>query len=197
MVNIAIFSSNNGSNIDKIYKYIKDRKLDDENREDSINIKMVFINNRNSFSIKRCKELNIPYLLFNNDYMYSGKLLNKLIFEKIDFIVLCEFLNKIPIDIINSYKNKIINIHPSLLPKYSGEGMYGINIHKLIIKNKENYSGISIHYVNSEYNKGELIFRSRIKVFSTDTPESLSNKIHQLEYKWYPVIIYSICNKKI
>jgi len=193
MINLALFSSGNGSIVENIHKYIDSRKLN-TNRKDSMIIKMVFINNKNAYVIKRCIGLRIPYFVFNEDDMKNGKIFNKLKKEKIDFISLCGYLKLIPKQIVDYYKKRIINIHPSLLPKYGGKGMYGMNVHMKVIDNNEKYSGISIHYVNGGYDDGDIIIRIRQRISMSDTPESLANKIHFLEYKWYPVTIYSLCN---
>lgn len=195
MNRLGIFASGNGSNVENIFKFIKTKKLHDHNRVDSMVIGMVFINNKNAYVVNRCKLLNIPYLIIDDDFMNNGKLLKVLKEQNIDFIILSGFLKKIPDSIINIYNKKIINIHPSLLPKYGGKGMYGMNVHKEVIKNKENYSGISIHYVNEEYDKGDIIYRVRQRISSNETPESLYNKIKILEYKWYPLIIHSLILK--
>ena len=107
-------------------------------------------------------------------------------------IILAGFLKKIPTSYINFFKNKIINIHPSLLPKYGGEGMYGLNIHKKVIENKEVETGISIHYISEEYDSGKIIFQKKIKVDKYDTPEKLEEKIHKLEYEYFPKVIESL-----
>lgn len=195
MVRLGVFASGNGSNVENIFKFIKNKKLDNHHRNDSMMIGMVFTNNKNSYVINRCKHLNIPYFIFDNNFLINGNLLKVLIEQKIDFIVLSGFLKKIPYNIINNYNKRIINIHPSLLPKYSGKGMYGINVHKKVLKNKENYSGISIHYVNSEYDNGDIIYKVRQRISVNDTPESLYNKIRILEHKWFPLIIHSLITK--
>jgi len=99
-----------------------------------------------------------------------------------------------PKDIIDYFPKKIVNLHPALLPKYGGKGMYGMNVHREVIKNKERFSGITIHYVNEKYDKGDIIYKVRKKIMATDTPETLANKIHSLEHKFYPVILYSVSN---
>jgi phosphoribosylglycinamide formyltransferase 1 len=191
MINLALFASGNGSNVEAIYNYIKSRKLNDSTRNDSMDIKMVFVNNKDAYVIKRCIKLNIPYFVFNSEQL-NNVVIDKLIENKIDFIALCEFLNLIPKEIIKKFPKKIVNIHPALLPKYGGKDMCGMRVHTQVIENKETYSGISIHYVNEKYDEGQIIFKVRTTVSSNDNPESLSNKIHSLEHKYYPVIIYSL-----
>lgn len=194
MVEVALFASGNGSNVESIHKYIISRKLDNPNRKDSIRIKMVFINNEKSYVINRCEELNIPYTIIDNNFI-NNKLLSSLKELKIDFIALCGFLKLIPHDVCDEYEKRIINIHPSLLPKYGGKGMYGMNVHRQVIKNKEKYTGISIHYVNGDYDRGEIILKVRNKINKNDTPEIISNKIKKIEHKWYPITIYSLISR--
>lgn len=191
MTNLALFASGNGSNVENIHKYINSRKLNNFDRIDSMNIKMVFTDNKNAYVISRCDRLGIPYYVFDKEEMNNGKLLDKLIDEEIHFIAFCGFLKLLPKEIVDYYDGKLVNIHPSLLPKYGGKGMYGMNVHRKVIENKERYTGISIHYVNDKYDDGDIILKVRERISSTDTPEIIANKVHRLEYKWYPVIIYS------
>jgi phosphoribosylglycinamide formyltransferase-1 len=121
--------------------------------------------------------------------------LKKLLECEIDFIVLAGFLWLMPVEIIRSYPKKIINIHPALLPKYGGKGMYGTNVHKAVIENKENKTGITIHFVNEEYDKGEIIFQGKCEVMPGDTAENVAMKVHQLEYKYFPEIIKLLIEK--
>ena len=195
MKNIAVFVSGNGSNIENIQKYIISRKLSDPDRLDSIQIKMVFTDNKNAYALSRCERLGIPNHIFNMESMNNGELLDKMIDEGIDFVVLSGFLKLVHKDIIEYFDGKIINIHPALLPKYGGQGMYGMNVHRKVMENKESYSGISIHYVNEKYDDGDIVIQQRQKINVGDTPEILANKIHALEYLWYPVVIYSLCSK--
>lgn len=195
MKNIAVFVSGNGSNIENIQKYIKSRKLNNIERSDSIQIKMVFTDNKNAYALVRCKKLGLPYHIFDMEDMNNGNLLDKMIDEDIDFVVLSGFLKLVHKDIIEYFNRKIINIHPSLLPKYGGKDMYGMNVHRKVIENKESFSGISIHYVNEKYDDGDIIMQEKQKINIGDTPEILANQIHLLEYKWYPIVIYSLCSK--
>jgi len=194
MINITLFASGNGSNVEAIFDYIKTRKLDNLSRVDSIQINSVFTNNDNAYVIKRCEKLRIPYFIFDKEELNNGIVLSKLIEIETDFIALCGFLLLMPKDIIDYFPKKIVNLHPALLPKYGGKGMYGMNVHREVIKNKERFSGITIHYVNEKYDKGDIIYKVRKKIMATDTPETLANKIHSLEHKFYPVILYSVSN---
>ena len=195
MTNLGIFASGNGSNIENIQKYINSRKLSNPERSDSLKIKMVFTDNKNAYIITRCERLEIPYHVFTMEDMNNGNLLDKLIEENINFVVLSGFLKLIHKDIIDHYYKRINNIHPSLLPKYGGKGMYGMNVHRKVIENCEKYSGISIHYVNEKYDDGDIVIQQRQKINDGDTAEILANNIHALEYMWYPITIYSLCSK--
>ncbi|MDA3780919.1 MAG: formyltransferase family protein, partial [Bacteroidales bacterium] len=139
---------------------------------------------------------NIPYSVFNKDNFYNSNKITKMLSSyDISFIVLAGFLWLIPENLTSKYHNKIINIHPALLPNYGGKGMYGINVHKAVIANKETESGISIHYVNNKYDEGAIIFQAKCVLEENETPESLAQKIHQLEYKYFPKIIGDEINK--
>ena len=139
---------------------------------------------------------NIPTLIIEKEKFFRGNgYVDELQEMKIDLIVLAGFLWKIPLSLINAFKNRIINIHPALLPKYGGKGLYGNFVHEAVLANKEKESGITIHYVDEIYDHGELIFQSRCPVMENDTPESLAQRIHQLEHKHYPLIIEKLIQK--
>lgn len=182
MIKVAIFASGAGTNAENIIKYFCNNK--------EINISFIFTNNENAGIIKRAEMLKIPVVIFSKeDFHQNDKVLNFLKKENIDFIILAGFLWIVPSLIVKNFKNKIINIHPALLPKYGGKGMYGENVHKKVIENGETESGITIHFVNEKYDDGDIIFQTKCKVEKNDTHESLANKIHKLEYKFYPLII--------
>jgi len=181
MKNIAIFASGSGSNAENIIKHFKAK---------NVHVKLILSNKKDAYVLKRAENHNIPVLVFNRDSFYNtDQVLIILLSLEIDLIVLAGFLWLIPEYLIKAYPNKIINIHPALLPKYGGKGMYGINVHKAVIENKEKESGISIHYVNPVYDDGQIIFQAKCKVKATDTPEELAKKVHQLEYEYFPMII--------
>ncbi len=151
---------------------------------------MFLTNNPNAFVLERAKKLGIKSkVLTKEEFLKTDKILHFLSENDINFIVLAGFLLKIPQNLIKSYSNKIINIHPALLPKYGGKGMYGDNVHKAVVEAGETESGITIHYVNENYDEGKIIFQAKCEVLRTDTYEDVASKIHQLEYEHFPKTI--------
>jgi phosphoribosylglycinamide formyltransferase 1 len=182
MKKIAIFASGSGTNAQAIIEYFKGNK--------KIIIDSIFTNNKNAFVIDRAKKFSIQTYVFTRDDFYnSSKIVDLLKERKVDFIVLAGFLWLIPESLIKSYPERIVNIHPALLPKYGGKGMYGMLVHQSIIDNKEKESGITIHYVNERYDEGNIIFQAKCTVDPSDTADSLAQKIHKLEYLHYPKVI--------
>ncbi len=185
--NIVIFASGSGSNAENIAKYFKNSTC--------VKIKAIFCNKTDAYVLQRAKNMNIDSFLFNKEDFYnSEKVLNKLIEIKPDLIVLAGFLWLIPKNIINEFTNRIINIHPALLPKYGGKGMYGDNVHKADLENKESKTGITIHFVNEKYDDGDIIFQAETLIDDKDTPESIAERVHKLEYKFYTKIIEKLLN---
>jgi len=188
MKQVAIFASGNGTNAEAIIKYFK--------QNDSINIKAVFSNNPNAFVLQRARKHNIETIVFDkNDLYNSNTVIGILQKMDIDFIVLAGFMWLVPQYLTSAYASKIINIHPALLPNYGGKGMYGDRVHQKVIENKEAKSGITIHFVNSKYDEGQIIFQASCDIDINDTPHSLADKIHVLEHKHYPSIIEQTINK--
>jgi len=179
--NIVVFASGSGSNAVKIYEYFSDLK--------NVNIASLYCNNPNAKVLERFKSFNIDTVLFSKNDLKSNTILNSLKKVNPDLIVLAGFLLKIPKNITSFFKNKIINIHPALLPLYGGKGMYGENIHKAVIKNKDKMSGLTIHYVNDKYDDGAIIFQKTIRIEPCETSLSLSKKILDQEHINYPVEI--------
>ncbi len=178
MKKIAIFASGNGTNAKKIIDHFKN--------SDVIKVSLIVCNNPNAGVLKIANEKNIPILLVEkNEFLDSGyiKELNN---YGIDFIVLAGFLWKLPVILIKAFQGKIINIHPALLPSYGGKGMYGNAVHEAVIRAGEKQSGITIHYVDEIYDNGEIIFQATCPVEENDTAESLAQKIHLLEHRYYP-----------
>ena len=187
-VSILIFASGNGSNAENIIKYFQEKYF---------NINWIIItNSANAGVIQKSIKMDIPFLVFDNKDFYENKLLDTIKEINPILIILAGFLLKIPENLIRKFPKKIINIHPSLLPKYGGKGMYGMNVHKEVIKNKEDQSGISIHYVNNQYDDGKIIFQKSTKIIYPSTAEKLAKKIHELEMKYFPEIIEKVINSE-
>jgi phosphoribosylglycinamide formyltransferase-1 len=188
MRNIAIFASGSGSNTENIIKHFSNRN--------TAKVSLVLSNKRQALVLKRAEALNIRTVFFEHREFYiTGKVLRYLALYKIDFIVLAGFLWLVPENILEQYPRRIINIHPALLPAYGGKGMFGEAVHKAVIDNHDKESGITIHYVNKFYDKGDIIFQERCKVDPADTPASLAEKVHALEYRYYPMIIEDLVAK--
>ena len=182
MKNIALFASGNGTNVQRIAEYFAD--------SNEICVKLVVCNKATAYVLERANKLQIESLLIDKDTFYhSDKIVEKLRNLEIDLIVLAGFLWLIPENLIQAFPQKIINIHPALLPKYGGKGMYGMHVHEAVVANKEAYSGISIHYVNQNYDEGDIIFQEKCAISSEDTAEDVAKKVHELEYVHYPKII--------
>lgn len=185
MTNIAILASGSGSNAENIYNYFKDSK--------HIKVALIISNKQDAYVLTRAEKLNIESAVFSkNDFDTTAKVVDILKDKNIDFIVLAGFLLKVPVDIINTYPNRIINIHPALLPKFGGKGMYGDNVHKAVREANETESGITIHYVNENYDEGNIIFQAKCAVSPDDTYEDIAKKVHTLEYTHFPEVIESI-----
>ena len=182
MKKVALFASGSGSNVQNISEYFQSNP--------HVEINLVLSNNPNAYVLERAKKLGIPTHVFTRDTFYNTREVVKILEEaQTDFIVLAGFLWLVPQNLIHAFPNRIINIHPALLPKYGGKGMYGSKVHEAVILNGEKESGITIHYVNKHYDKGSVIFQARCTVNPDDSPESLAKKVHQLEYEHYPKII--------
>lgn len=185
MTNIAIFASGSGSNAENIINYFESN--------DSIAVSTIISNKSDAFVHKRAEKHKIESITFQkSDFSESENVLNYLKSKNIDFIVLAGFLLKIPKNIIENYPNKIINIHPALLPRYGGKGMYGDHVHKAVVDAKEKESGITIHYVDENYDQGNIIFQAKCNIKPTDTYQDVANKVHELEYSFFPTIIEKI-----
>lgn len=182
MKKIAVFASGSGTNAENVCQYFRG--------SNKVSVVLVCTNKKNAFVLERIKKYRVSSFVFSKEDMNGSNLLeDKLNDFKIDFIVLAGFLLKIPEKLVRLFNNKIINLHPSLLPKYGGKGMYGNNVHRLIIKNREKESGITIHFVNDNYDEGDIIFQKKCFLSKKETAHSLSSKIHFLEKKFFPKII--------
>jgi phosphoribosylglycinamide formyltransferase-1 len=185
MNNIAIFASGSGTNAQAIVEHFLAKGANP--------VKLILSNKPDAFVLERANKLNIEKIVFNRDEFYnSDRILAILESYKIDYIILAGFLWLIPVNLLKKYSNRIINIHPALLPKYGGKGMYGMKVHEAVVANKETQSGITIHFVNEEYDRGEIIFQASCSVDPNDTAEMVANKIHTLEYTHFPSIVEKI-----
>lgn len=181
-INIAIFLSGTGSNTINIIEYLKNHKY--------VSISLIVSNNFQSGALKISKQSGIPfYIGSREDFYHSNKIVDVLQAHKVQGIVLAGFLWLIPGNLLKLYPNRIINIHPALLPKYGGKGMYGMKVHEAVKNANEPTTGITIHVVNAEYDKGEILLQERVTILSEDTPEIIAQKVHQLEYEHFPSII--------
>lgn len=181
MKKIVIFASGSGTNAENIIKYFENKAI--------ATVVAIFTNNPNAKVIERANKFQIPIEVFSKEELNKGKILQILLDYAPDLIVLAGFLLKMPESIIKSFPDKIINIHPALLPKYGGKGMYGMNVHKAVVENIEKETGITIHYVNENYDEGNIIFQKKVTVLVSDTPEVVAEKIHELEQQFFPAVI--------
>ena len=183
MKRVAVFASGSGTNFQQICEYFIEKNSD-------IKIELLIVNKKNASVLERAKQLNVKSVYFNREDFYSSeKVVECLLENQIDFIVLAGFLWLVPSNILKNYENKIINIHPALLPKYGGKGMHGHHVHQAVIAAKEQESGITIHYVNEKYDEGNIIFQAKCSITPEDTADSLAEKIHLLEKEHFPKVI--------
>lgn len=181
MTKIAIFASGSGSNAQRIIEYFK--------KSDEIEVSRVFSNVKTAKVLERAQSHQVPTSVFNKEQLKTGGVLDQLRSDGTDYIVLAGFLLLIPPSLLSEFPNKIINIHPSLLPKYGGKGMYGSKVHQSVIDNKELVSGITIHLVNEVYDQGRVLFQKEISVLPQDNVDSLATSIHELEHTFFSKVI--------
>jgi phosphoribosylglycinamide formyltransferase-1 len=184
MKRIVIFASGSGTNAENIIKFF--------NRTKTAKVTQVLSNNEHAKVFDRCKSLNINCFYFNRSEFSKEDTILNLLKSNADYIILAGFLWKVPENIIAAFHHKIINIHPALLPKYGGKGMYGMNVHNAVKENKETETGITIHYVNVNYDEGAIIFQAKTALNENDSPETIAKKIHILEQKHFPKIIEEV-----
>ena len=185
MKNIALFASGNGTNVQRIAEYFAG--------SNDISIKLIVCNKATAYVVERAKKLQIDTLIIDKTMFYQSDEVVKIVQKlEINLIVLAGFLWLIPHNLIKAFPKRIINIHPALLPNYGGKGMYGMHVHNAVVANGEQYSGISIHYVNENYDEGDIIFQKKCVLSSGDTAEDVAQKVHALEYTYYPEIIKQI-----
>jgi phosphoribosylglycinamide formyltransferase 1 len=187
-IRIAVFASGNGSNFQCIAEYFAEKK--------DFDIAVLYSNRPDAYALQRAAALGIPAITFNNEQFYNTSgILNDLHSRNIDWIVLAGFLWLVPEDILREFKNRIVNIHPALLPKHGGKGMYGMRVHEAVISSQEAETGITIHLVNERYDEGQVIFQARCSVLPGETAADIAKKIHQLEQKYFPREIEKLITK--
>jgi phosphoribosylglycinamide formyltransferase-1 len=177
-MNIAILASGSGTNAVKMIEYFKDH--------DSIHIVVVASNNKDAGVITKASDLGVPTIIFNRKSFYETSAVEDMLKERnVDWIVLAGFLWLVPESLLKKFPERIINIHPSLLPKYGGKGMYGGHVHNAVIANGDSESGITIHIIDDKYDRGQILYQAKCKVNPDDTPETLQKRIQQLEYEHF------------
>jgi phosphoribosylglycinamide formyltransferase 1 len=188
-IHIAILASGSGSNAENIFNYFS--------RRNDIEISLILSNKAEAYVHKRAERLCVPSLTMSKqDLENSDKILKVFKNYKIDFVILSGYLMRIPKELILAYPNRIVNIHPALLPKFGGKGMYGDKVHRAVVESGESESGITIHYVNENYDDGAIAFQIKCDISKNDTPEDVASKVHALEYKYYPSIVDKIIKKE-
>lgn len=184
---IALFASGSGTNAENIIKYFSGNEY--------VEVDSLWSNKPDAYALKRARKWNVETFVFTREQFYhSDEIFTILNNRNIDLIVLAGFLWLIPSNLVQHFT--IINIHPALLPKYGGKGMYGMNVHKAVVANGDKESGISIHYVNDKYDEGKLIFQAKCPVLSSDSAEDVAQKVHALEYEHFPVVIEKVLTGK-
>ena len=182
MKKIAIFASGSGTNAENIIRYFS--------RSETVKVAVVLSNNPNAGVHARVNALGVPSFTFRREEFALGEtVLNKLAAYEVELIVLAGFMNKITEPLLVAYPNWIVNIHPALLPKFGGKGMYGMHVHEAVVAAGERETGITIHYINEQYDEGAILFQAKCPLLPTDTPEEVAAKVHALEYQYYPQVI--------
>lgn len=189
MKNIAIFASGNGTNAENIIRYFSN--------ESKAKVTIVLSNKPEAKVIKKAEALGVEAAFFDRAGFYTtGEVLDELKQKGVDLIVLAGFLWLVPKEIIAEYRGRIVNIHPALLPLFGGRGMYGDRVHLAVIESGMKESGITIHYVNEQYDSGDIIFQARCPVLPDDDVDTLASRVHSLEYKYYPEVISRLLDTK-
>ena len=188
-IHIAILASGSGSNAENIFNYFSGRN--------DIEISLILSNKAEAYVHKRAERLCIPSLTMSKqDLEDSNKILRVFRNYRINFVILAGYLMLVPKELILAYPNRIVNIHPALLPRFGGKGMYGDKVHQAVVESGDSESGITIHYVNENFDDGAIIFQIKCAVSKNDTPENVASKVHALEYKYYPSIVDKIIKKE-
>lgn len=187
---LAIFASGSGSNTEKIAEYFANRP--------DIEISLILSNNPQAGVIARARQFQIPVVLFDRKTFYeTHRIIEILQNEHIDLVVLAGFMMLIPEAMVQAFPNKIVNIHPALLPKYGGKGMYGHFVHEAVVAAKESESGITIHFVNERYDEGDIIFQAPCPVSPNDSPEDVARKVQVLEHQHYPEVVEGLLKQNL
>lgn len=189
MKKIVLFASGNGTNAENIMAFFS--------HSDAVEVAALFCNNKEAKVLEKASKFDVPTHLFSKEELNSETVLTKLLEINPDLIVLAGFLLKFPAHIVAAYPDKIINIHPALLPKYGGKGMYGMHVHRAVLANNEKETGITIHYVNEQYDEGEFIFQKTVTIEDCKTAEEIAYKIHELEQQFFPSVILQVLNSKL
>ena len=185
---IAVFASGNGSNAENLITYF--------DKSESGRVVLVLTNKADAGVIDRVEKMGILCKVFANDQWKTGEAILKALHEEdIDFIVLAGFLLRIPLNLLHAYPHHIVNIHPALLPKFGGKGMYGDRVHQAVIDAGETHTGITIHYIDEHYDEGSIIFQAECPVYPTDTSSDVAERVHQLEYRYYPDVVEKLLYK--
>ncbi len=187
MKRIVIFASGSGSNAENIINYFKNK--------DIATVSHVLSNNKEAKVKERCDRLNVNFFYFTKEDFYDSDTILNFLKKEADYIILAGFLKKVPESITKTFVNRILNIHPALLPKYGGKGMYGMHVHQAVKENKEKETGITIHFVNEKYDDGAIVFQAQTKLTTEDTPKDIAQKVHVLEYEHFPKVIESVIEK--
>ncbi len=186
MKHIVIFASGSGSNAENIILYFQDKP--------DVKVAAVFSNKATAGVLEKAERHGVETILFSKEELADGSVCSEVKKIDPDLIVLAGFLLKFPSDIIEAYPRKIINIHPALLPKFCGKGMYGMNVHRAVIDRKETETGITIHYVDAHYDRGDIIFQQKVPLDGSETCEEISQKVQELEHEYFPKIIEKLLN---
>ena len=189
MMKIVLFASGSGTNAENIIRHFKATK--------TASVEAVFTNKADAQVIQRAEKYQVPSQVFSKNDLETGKVLQEINIIQPDLIVLAGFLLKFPETIVAAYPDKIINIHPALLPKYGGKGMYGMHVHQAVVENKESKTGITIHYVNENYDEGNIIFQKYVSLTGNETPEEVAAKVYELEQRYFPGVIEELITQEL
>ncbi|MFC3417247.1 phosphoribosylglycinamide formyltransferase [Algoriphagus hitonicola] len=188
MKRLAILASGSGSNAEKIMEHFQN--------SEKATVGLIASNKPDAFVLERAKKFDVPGFTFTRKEMEAGDLLRKLQAKQIDWVILAGFLLKIPEDLIRAFPDRMVNIHPALLPNYGGKGMYGMKVHEAVKAAGDAQTGITIHLVNENYDEGKIIFQAATPVSPGDSPETIAEKVHALEHRYFPEVIESIIKKE-